>query len=127
MNRRLPFGEIVSSFPFGEVDALQSLIDKPKIMIDVNGLIEPFRKQHQLVPSQLHLRKSHHPLLAPPILPKNQNQNRARQSINRQAVTRRVTITHLGRPMCDQAARTPSISRSNQRQPAPLDAFLGGP
>ena len=87
MNRRRSFGELASSFPFGAIDALQSLIDKPNITIDVNGPIEPFPKQHQLVPSQLHLRKSHHPLPGPPNLPKNQNQNQARHPLNRQAVT----------------------------------------
>ena len=95
MNRRLPFGELASSFPFGEIDALQSLIDKPNITIDVNGPIEPFPKQHQLVPSQLHLRKSHHPLPDPQNLPKNHNQNQARQPLNRQAGERGVPLGQL--------------------------------
>ena len=86
MNRRRSFGELASSFPFGAIDALQSLIDKPNIMIGVNGPIEPFQKQHQLVPSQLHLRKSHHPFPAPLNLQKNQDQNQARHPLNRQVV-----------------------------------------
>ena len=85
MNRRLPFGELASSFRFGEIDALQSLIDKPNIMIVVNSLIESFGKQHLLLPSLLHLCKSHYPLPDPTILPQNQNQNQVKQPLNRQA------------------------------------------
>jgi hypothetical protein len=119
MNRRLPFGELASSFPFGEIDALQSLIDKPNITIDVNGPIEPFRKQHQLVTSQLQLCKSHHPLPDPPNLPKNQNQNQARQPLNQQAAMRWAWLKSaiatpiagaLGRATQGALGRAPNVS-----------------